>query len=128
MHGFFFKTMRVASVASTAAFLVATAAIADDPLANFYGNTVSIMSAKGEMGRTLINPDHTFVSYQPDGTPLKGNWTVDGAQICYTLTDPAPPAGAQNRACRPLVARNVGDTWTIIQGGQTWTATLKAGR
>jgi hypothetical protein len=111
------------------AVLYATAALAADPLAVYYGNTVVITDDKGEMGRTLINPDHSFVSYQPDGTPVRGVWQTDGTQICYTATSPAPPQGQQApRVCRPLVPHNVGDSWNITQDGKTWTATLKAGR
>ncbi|HEX4533387.1 MAG TPA: hypothetical protein VH000_04075 [Rhizomicrobium sp.] len=106
--------------------LAATSAFADDPMASLYANTVVITTAKGEMGRTLTNADHTFTSYQPDGRVLKGTWKIVNNQVCSTVTDPAikPPP----HVCRPLVARKIGDTWTMTQGGASWTATLKAGR
>lgn len=122
------STMRLA-VLCALPLLAATAASAADPLANFYGNTVVITDDKGQMGRTLINPDHSFVSYQPDGTPVRGVWQVNGSKICYTATNPAPPQGqTPPTVCRPLVPHNVGDSWTITQGGKSWTATLKPGR
>ncbi len=112
-----------------AVILMPAEALAADPLAAYYGNTVVITDAKGQMGRTLINPDHSFVSYQPDGTAVRGVWETDAKQICYTVTSPAPPQGqAAPRVCRPLVAHRVGDSWTISQNGQNWTATLKPGR
>src|SRR5581483_9085799 len=108
-------------------FMAAWASAAD-PLAAYYGNTVVITDPKGQMGRTLIDPDHSFVSYQPDGTPVRGVWETDGTQICYTVTNPVPPQGQKApRVCRPLVAHKVGDSWTITQDGKTWTATLRAG-
>ncbi len=116
-------------LAGVAAVLISGAALAADPLATYYGNTVVITDAKGQMGRSLINPDHSFVSYQPDGTPVRGIWETDGKQICYTVTAPPPPQGQQApRVCRPLVSHRVGDSWTITQNGQNWTATLRAGR
>lgn len=121
--------MRFSIVTSALALFAATSAFAADQLANFYGNTVVITDAKGQMGRTFINPDHSFVSHQPDGTPVRGEWQMNGTQICYTATSLAPPQGQQPPSvCRPFVTHNVGDNWTITQGGQTWTATLKAGR
>ena len=120
--------MRLAFLPGVAAAFAATAALADDPLAVYYGNTIVFSTPKGEMGRQLVNPDHTFISYQPSGLAVKGTWAVNNNVVCYTRTDPAPRANEQGTVCRPLRPHKVGDSWTINQNGVTMNVTLRAGR
>ena len=102
------------------------AANAADPLASLYKSTLVITDSKGQMGRTLMNADPTFATFQPDGRVVKGTWRLERSQVCYTVTDPAQKPPMQ--ACRPVAVHKVGDSWKVVQGGQLWTARLRAGR
>jgi hypothetical protein len=105
-----------AFVFGCAALLASTSLVcADDIMANFYGNTVI---AKGPTSEVHVHykADHTF-----DGTgtsamgsmALTGKWMIDDkSQLCRNYD--TPPPGMTNPVCTPWSARDVGDTWTIM--------------
>lgn len=116
-----FFSVLVASVAFTGAALA-------DPNANFFGNTVVITSAKGEVTKAMVNKDNTYTTVLPDGKTVKGTWAAAGDQTCYTQTDPAPAADAKP-FCAPNEARNVGDSWEAkAPDGSTMKFALQAGQ
>jgi len=125
--------MRFSILTLAGAFaLVSGAALADDPMANTYANTVTTKSAKtGISGTLLFNADGSYSANTtgPDGKPLayQGKWMLkdNGAAICLSPTLPNPPP----TSCSPLVKHAVGDTWTVANDqGESFTVSLTAGR
>ena len=118
-----------------AAALFATAAYADDPMANTYANTVTTKSEKtGMSGKLMFNADGTYTAGATDakGQPVTygGSWTLKdgGATICLK---PQLPEGTPGSApsCSPLVKHNVGDSWTTTNDqGETFDVGITAGR
>ena len=93
--------------------LVASVAFAGAAFANpnesLFGNTVVITSSAG-VTKAMVNADNTYETVLPDGSTVKGTWAIDGANTCYTQTEPAPAADAKP-FCSPSEARAVGDAW-----------------
>ncbi|MDO8422457.1 MAG: hypothetical protein Q7S99_09880 [Parvibaculum sp.] len=77
---------------------------------NLFGNTVVITSATG-VTKAMVNGDNTYETHLADGSVVKGTWAADGANTCYTQTEPAPAAEAKP-FCTPNEARAVGDKWS----------------
>src|SRR6202012_5438942 len=116
--------MRSFLIAASFAALAVTPALAagDDPMANFYGNTIVTTGGMAEI-HSNYNADHTFTMSAPSyHMSFKGTWKLDGANVCRTF-ETAPP-GTPNPLCTPLESHNVGDTWTATKDGQTRTLTL----
>jgi len=125
--------MRIAMLALAGAFtLVATAALADDPMAVTYGNTVTTKDAKtGAVGTLLFNADGTYTGNGTgaDGKAITypGKWAVkdSGATLCLT---PAIPNGP-GETCSPLAVHPVGEHWTVTNtAGQSFDVVVTAGR
>jgi hypothetical protein len=125
--------MRHSTLALAATFaLVTTAALADDPMAGTYANTVSTKSQKtGQSGTLLFNADGSYSAKAtgPDGKPVayEGKWVLKdgGATICLSPTLPNPPPAS----CSPLKAHNVGDNWSVTNDqGETFDVSMTAGR
>jgi hypothetical protein len=118
-----------------AAVMAATAAWADDPMSNTYGNTVVTKSHKdGATGSLMFNQDMTYMVKSTDakGQPVsyQGTWLLkdNGSTICLTPNLPANSPGA-GTACTPLTKHNVGDSWTTTNDrGETYDVSLTAGR
>ncbi len=126
--------LRILALAG-AAILAATAARADDPMSNTYGNTVTTKDhATGTTGSLLFNQDNTYITKATDakGQPVSygGTWALkdNGATICLTANLPAGSPGA-GTSCTPLQKHNVGDTWTVTNDhNETYDVSLTAGR
>jgi hypothetical protein len=125
--------MRISMAALTGAFvLTASAALADDPMANTYANTVMTKSTKtGQAGTLLFNADGSYSAKTTgaDGKTLQyqGKWALkDGGQtICLSPTLPNPPPAS----CSPLSTHAVGDSWSVTNDqGETFDVSLMAGR
>ena len=125
--------MRLSSLALGCAFVFATsAALADDPMANTYANTVTTKSAKtGQSGTLMFNADGSYAANTtgPDGKPLsyQGKWMLKdyGGTICLSPTLPKPPP----TSCSPLQKHAVGDSWNVTNDqGETFAVSLTAGR
>ena len=127
--------MRIALIALTGGFVfTASSALADDPMANTYANTVVSKDAKGMTSTLLFNQDGTYTlkATGPDGKPvaIPGTWTLKdgGKAICLATAAPpnTPPAAP---SCSPIQSHNVGDTWNVTNDqNQTFTISLTAGR
>jgi len=129
--------MRFSTLALAGVFaLVAGAAIADDPMANTYANTVTTKSAKtGQTGSLLFNADGSYSAKATaaDGKQVEypGKWALkdDGKTICLT---PMPPANTPNpppTSCSPLEKHAVGDNWNVTNDqGESFAVSLTAGR
>lgn len=125
--------MRISTLACAGAFvLAASAAFADDPMANTYANTVTTKSAKtGASGTLLFNADGSYSASTtgPDGKPLayQGKWMLKdgGATICLSPTLPNPPPPS----CSPLTTHAVGESWNVTNDqGESFAVSLTAGR
>lgn len=95
-----------------------------DPLSNYYGNTL-IGTADGKTARASLARDGTFVGTSPDGTPVKGRWSSATGELCFAVSEPAPPRARP--VCIALAAHKVGDKWTVSDGHRTWSVTLQTG-
>jgi hypothetical protein len=125
--------MRLTIMVLSCAFVFATSsALADDPMANTYANTVTTKSAKtGVSGTLLFNTDGSYSASTigSDGKPIayQGKWTLkdNGATICLSPTLPNPPPAS----CSPLQTHAVGDSWSVTNDqGESFAVSLTAGR
>ena len=118
---------RIAAISAVAAFAVADAAHAD--MAGLVGNTVMLNGANGFAVKVQLHADGTYQTTTAQGA-VKGTWKADGAQLCYTQTDPAPAAGRPNPFCvQGMDGKKVGDTWTQPgPGGATMNGSVVAGQ
>lgn len=117
------KFLAKAAIAA-AIFMAAGPALAADPMASAYGNTVSIVYGDGTTVKLFIDEGRSYTGDSPMGQSA-GTWSISGGQTCFTQTSPeaAPPS------CGPTVAKNVGDSWQGTgQGGAPVTISIEAGR
>jgi len=116
--------------------LAAGAALADDPMANTYGNTVNTTDkASGAKGKMMFNQDGTYAvqGTGQDGKAVSynGHWTLKDGDKTICMTPDAPPDAktAPPPACAPIEAHNVGDSWTVTNDQkQTYDVSISAGR
>lgn len=101
--------MRLFYSVLVASLAYAGVALADGPDKNLFGNTVVITAATG-VTKAMVNADNTYETHIADGSVVKGTWAADGANTCYTQTEPAPAADVKP-FCTPNEARAVGDKW-----------------
>lgn len=117
-----------------AAILIGATSIAmagDDPMANYYGNTVVTKTQNGE-SRSHYKKDGTMdaVLSGPMGSiTLNGTWKYDDrqGQLCRTYSNVPAMVPIQNPFCSPWEAHKVGDSWTITIRGESRTVTLVQG-
>lgn len=117
------KFLAKAAIAA-AIFMAAGPALAADPMAAAYGNTVTIVYSDGTTVKLFIDEGGTYTGESPAGQSA-GTWSISGGQTCFTQTSPeaTPPS------CGPTVSKNVGDTWQGTgQGGAPVTISILAGR
>jgi hypothetical protein len=127
-----FKVLALAG----AMVLAASAAWADDPMANTYANTVTTKNtANGQSATLLFNADNTYnaSTTDADGKPVKysGGWQLkdNGGTICLTTNLPPNTPNAPKPSCSPLQTHSVGDTWTVTNDqNETYQVSLTAGR
>lgn len=118
-----------------AAVCFAGAALADDPMANTYANSVVTKDKASGMSTTLMfNKDMTYTGKTTDakGQPVAfaGTWMLkdDGKTICLSPNVPAGTAPPPP-SCSTLQTHNVGDSWTVTNDQkQTFDVSLVAGR
>tara|TARA_R110000868_G_scaffold2186_2_gene16557 strand:+ start:1317 stop:1670 length:354 start_codon:yes stop_codon:yes gene_type:complete len=117
--------MRIVFSVLVALMALGGVALADDPFANYYENTVTVTNAAGSR-TVLINGDGSFTQKLADGTTAAGTWKIDGDQGCFMTTGAAPDAKPY---CVDATAHAVGDTWDLTApDGTAEKATLVAGR
>jgi hypothetical protein len=115
--------------------LAATQAIADDPMAMTYGNTVTSKDANGGVATLYFDQGGTFTQKgtAPNGQAYQatGKWVLQdgGKSLCLT-PDAMPNATTPPMtSCSPLEAHKIGDTWTVTNDQkQSFQVTLSAGR
>ncbi len=128
-------TFRRIALGCAFVFASATMALADDPMANTYGNTVTTKSHKtGGSATLMFNEDMTYSLKTMDakGQPVgyDGSWALKdgGATLCLTPKLPPNTPGA-GTSCSPLVKHAVGDSWSTTNDmGETFDVSLAAGR
>jgi hypothetical protein len=116
--------------------LAATAAYADDPMANTYGNTVVTKNAKtNAVGQLMFNADGTYTAKGSDANgqavEYPGKWEVkdNGATICLTPQLPANTPNPPPASCSPLAIHPVGEHWTVTNTmGDTFDVVVNTGR
>jgi hypothetical protein len=126
---------RILALAGAMVF-VAGAALADDPMANTYANTVSTKNmANGQTATLLFSSDMTYkgMTTGADGKPVEytGGWSLKdgGKTICLTTNMPPNTPNAPKPSCSPLATHNVGDTWTVTNDqNETYSVSLTSGR
>jgi hypothetical protein len=122
---------RILAGFAVAAMSASLALAADDPMASRYGNTVVVSGPDGkEVGRVYYDADHKIVRRFPDGKEARGTWAMEGANLCFNQTEPAPATPAEAKQCQPFPGpKNVGDSWEVnLPGGVKGKATLQKGR
>jgi hypothetical protein len=127
--------VRVLALAGAVTLLAGTA-LADDPMAMTYGNTITTKDrATGQASTLLFNQDMSYTGKTTDanGQPVNytGNWMLKdgGKTICLTPNLPAGSAGAATPSCSPLTQHNVGDSWSVTNDqNHTYDVSLTAGR
>jgi hypothetical protein len=119
-----------------AAMLFAGAALADDPMANVYGNTITTKDrATGMSSSLMFNQDMSYTGKMTgangQAVSYTGTWMLKdgGKTICLTPNVPAGTPNAPAPSCSPLQTHNVGDSWSVTtDGNQTYDVSLTAGR
>lgn len=119
-----------------AAMLFAGAALADDPMANVYGNTIVTKDkVTGVSSSLMFNQDMTYTGKTTgaNGQPVSytGSWALKdgGKTICLTPNVPPGTPNAPGPSCSALSPHNVGDSWSVTtDGNQTYDVMLTAGR
>lgn len=129
--------MRYSTLVLAGGFVfAASAALADDPMANTYANTVTTKSAKsGQSGTLYFNADGSYTGRATgaDGKPIQypGTWLLRdaGKTICLTPTSPPNAPNPPPTSCSPLTTHAVGDSWSVTNDqGETFAVSLTAGR
>ncbi len=129
--------MRISLLPLACAFaLYAGGALADDPMANTYGNTVVTKNAKtGAEGQLLFNADGTYTAKgtDPKGQPVQypGKWALkdNGATLCLTPQLPPNTPNAPGTSCSPVASHPVGEHWTVTNDqGDSFDVVVNAGR
>ena len=85
---------------------------APDPMAAFYGNTLTIAVPAGYYyARRFIEPDGAWTETRGGSDVIHGKWYVEGDQICHVQTEPA--VHNPRRYCYPANApqHQVGEEW-----------------
>jgi hypothetical protein len=121
------KRLTTLLAAAGAALGLCGAAHAD--MSGMVGNTVVLAGGDNTI-KVQLHADGTYQTSLSNGTTVKGTWADNGGQLCYTQTDPAPPAGRPNPFCVPgMDGKKVGDTWSQPgPGGATMNGSVVAGQ
>jgi hypothetical protein len=123
--------MKLRELLIGAAAGLALAGVAHADMSGLVGNTILINGPPGGPIKIQLKSDGTYQTVSAAGT-AKGTWKADGDKLCYTQTDPAPPAGRPNPFCaQGMDGKKVGDTWTVPggpNGGPAMNGSVVAGQ
>lgn len=103
--------VQLASAATVIAASAFTPPPSEDPMAAFYGNTLTVAVPDGYYyARRYIDADGTW--REPRGSSwIKGAWErMPDGKTCHWQTD--PPVHNATRYCYAPVKRTVGEEWT----------------
>ncbi len=92
--------------------ILSVAQAAQDPLANYYGNTFHVFPPGGGKAAHYIyfNRDHTFETFRPDGH-YSGTFKITGSELCMS----AVMLGEHQSSTRCVDidgSRKPGDSWS----------------
>lgn len=127
------KTTIYLSVALTAGLVGLAASAADktdDPLRNYYGNTliserIVNRSGGGGAAHVWLEKDGTYISFDITTGGRSGTYTVKGSAGAYQLCMNYPaPIGTM---CYPIEHREIGETWIASDPGTFGKNTLVRG-
>jgi hypothetical protein len=101
-------------------------ALPADPMKGRYGNTQVMTEKDGRVMKARFNPDKTVELTRPDGETMKGEWVLEGDQLCIKMS----MLLMNMKRCMPFVPhKKPGDTWTQKNPqGEEVTATIVEGR
>jgi len=118
-------------LAAAVAAVFSTPALAGDPFAVAYGNTVTQTFPDGSKVVVYVNADKTWEQHRGSQV-VKGTYSwQDDTHACFTVTDPAPTDPSKATNCNEIKgSHNVGDTWTeqLPNGAGTITMSITPGR
>ncbi len=121
--------MKISRLLLAAAGSLALLGVAHADVAGLVGNTVLLTTPDNNTIKIQLHADGTYQTLVSNGPGAKGTWKVDNGQLCYSQTDPAPPAGRPNPFCAPgMDGRKVGDTWTQPGPGGNMNGSVVAGQ
>lgn len=102
--------MKRIALAFAASLFMTGAALAGDPMASRYENTVTLTDPTGAVTKVYYNKDGTMKTVLPDGTEGTGKWAVKDGKLCVVF-DQGPNAGMES--CNPLADRKVDEEWEV---------------
>ncbi len=122
------KLNRTILIAGFGALALAGAAHAD--MSGMVGNTMVVTLPDNNTVKVQLHADGTYQTARSNGPTVKGTWAAKGDQLCYTQTDPAPPADRPQPFCiAGMDGHKVGDNWSSPgQGGATMKMGIVAGQ
>lgn len=131
-----FRTIALSAAVIGMSALFAGSALADDPMVNTYGNTVTTKDeATGVTSKLMFNKDKTYTGETTgkNGKEVKyaGKWMLkDGGKTICLTPDAAPGAKeAPTANCSALEKHKVGDSWKVTNDKkQTFDVSIVAGR
>lgn len=106
-----------------AAFGIGACAGVPSTIESAYGNTLMATMPNGRVARYYFDPDGTYMLETGAGTLVRGQYEVEGDQICRT------PTGGE-RACAHFAPNmRVGQSWRqTTADGMQYEVTLLPGR
>ncbi len=111
-----------------AAGLLSASALAADPMAGYFGNTLVGSDSKGGTSKWWYKADKTYSAVDPQGNKSSGTWAYADGQLCATQKNPAPAAGKEKNCGAVGSDKKVGDSWeTKSTQGETYTLKIVAG-
>ena len=91
--------------------LGAGAALAEEPLAPFFGNTLVVKDDRGER-KMWYKPDHTYTGVDvQSGVTISGTWEIKDNQLCTTRLVPKPEPSYASWCRAVPVGKKIGDSW-----------------
>jgi len=89
-------------------------------------NTIEMQTEDGSVSKLYMNEDGTYMVVLSDGTDAAGVWEDNGAETCYTRTEPEP----LDATCSENPAEiAVGASWEATNAnGEPVTVTIVEGR
>jgi hypothetical protein len=107
-------TFKIAAAAALSMAAISTSAFGEDakpaaadPMAAFYGNTLTLLILPFWSAEQYYSPDHTWRQVDNGGVVTSGVWSVENGRSCQKQTKPAGPTW-----CQDYTPHKLGDVWT----------------
>ena len=102
---------------------LALAGAAQADMAGVVGNTIVVTTPQNATVKVMLRAEGTYQTEASGGPSASGTWAVQGDQICYTQSNPAPAAGQPQPFCvQGLDGHKVGDSWSAAGMAMTVVA------